>query len=149
MATASPNNNFNHKRANPHARPSFKLTCRPRNNEGQYFKNNSKYQKQTTHTNAIEDYEAMYLNMCENFRAKISDSKPIPTILFWITLIHNGWILVIWLWHLIMDFGFENWLFVIYLNYLIIYLFMQIVWHIRSHLFWIRFKLFVWKFQYT
>ena len=83
MATASPNNHST-TRAKLHAKPSFKPTYRPHNNKGQYFKNNSKYQKQTAHTNAIEDYEAMYLNMCENFRAKIPDSKPIcdPVVLW-------------------------------------------------------------------
>ena len=55
------------------------LPIDPHNNEGQYFKNNSKYQKQTAHTNVIE---AMYLNMCEIFRAKIPDSKPIPLFSF-------------------------------------------------------------------
>ena len=44
---------------------------------------------------------------------------------------------------------FWNWLFVIYVNYLIIYLFVQVVWHIQPYWFWIRFKLFVCKFQYT
>ena len=79
---SKPKQPFHHKRANPHARPSCKPTYRPNNDKGQYFKNNSKYQKQTTHTNAIEDYEAMYLNMCENFRAKIPASKPIPIFSF-------------------------------------------------------------------
>ena len=68
---SKPKQPFHHKRAKPHARPSFKPTYRPHDNKGQYFKNNSKYQKQTAHTNAIEDFEAMYLNMCENFRSKI------------------------------------------------------------------------------
>ena len=42
-----------------------------------------------------------------------------------------------------------NWLFVIYLNYLVHLFICPIVWHIQSYWFWIRFKLFVWKFQYT
>ena len=79
---SKPKQPFHHKRVNPHAKPNFKPTYRPHNNKGQYFKNNSKYQKQTAHTNAIEDCEAMYLNMCENFRAKIPDSKPIPIFSF-------------------------------------------------------------------
>ena len=79
---SKPKQPFHHKRANLHAKPSFKPTYRPHDNKGQYFKNNSKYQKQTAHTNAIEDYEAMYLNMCENFRAKIPASKPIPLFSF-------------------------------------------------------------------
>ena len=79
---SKPKQPLHHKRANPHAKPSFKPTYRPHDNKGQYFKNNSKYQKQTAHTNAIEDYEAMYSNMCENFRAKIPDSKPIPLFSF-------------------------------------------------------------------
>ena len=41
-----------------------------------------KYQKQTAHKNGIEDYEAMYLNMCENFRTKFPASKPIPIFSF-------------------------------------------------------------------
>ena len=77
-----PKQPFHHKRANPHAKTRFKATYRPHDNKGQYFKNISKYQKQTAHTNAIEDYEAMYLNMCENFKAKIPDSKPIPIFSF-------------------------------------------------------------------
>ena len=67
---SKPKQPLHHKRANPHAKPSFKPTYRPHDNKGQHFKDNSKYHKQTTHTNAIEDYEAMYLNMCENFRSK-------------------------------------------------------------------------------
>ena len=69
---------FHHNRANPHAKPSFKPNDRPHDNKSQCFKDSSKYQKQTAHTNAIQDYEAMYLDMCENFRAKIPASKPIP-----------------------------------------------------------------------
>ena len=65
---SKPKQPFHHKRAKPHARPSFKPTYRPHDNKDQYFNNNSKYQKQTTHPDAIEDYETMYLNMCENFR---------------------------------------------------------------------------------
>ena len=79
---SKPKQPFHHKRANPHSKPSFKPTYRPHNNKGQYFKNNSRYQKQTTHTNAIEDYKAMYLNMCENFGAKIPDGKPLPIFPF-------------------------------------------------------------------
>ena len=74
---SKPKQPFHHKRVKSHARPSFKSTYRPHDNKGQYFNNNSKFQKQTVHTNAIEDYKAMYLNMCENFTAKIPDSKPI------------------------------------------------------------------------
>ena len=87
---SKPKQPFNHKRANPHAKPSFKPTYRPHNNKGQYFKNNSKYQKQTAHTNAIENYEAMYLNMCENFRAKIPKGKPIP--LFSLDKFNSQWL---------------------------------------------------------
>ena len=79
---SKPKQPFHHKRAKPHAKPSFKSTYRPHDNKGQHFKDNSKHQKQTTHTNAIEDYEAMYLYMCENFRAKVPDSKPIPLFSF-------------------------------------------------------------------
>ena len=83
---SKPKQPFHHKRANPHARPSFKPTYRPHDNKGQYFKDNSTYQKQTAHTNATEDYEAqheaMYLDMCENFRTKIPTSKPIPLFSF-------------------------------------------------------------------
>ena len=79
---SKPKQPFHHKRANPHAKPSFKHTYRSYDNKGQHFKNNNKYQKQTAHTNAIEDYEAMYLNMCGNFRAKIPTSKPIPLFSF-------------------------------------------------------------------
>ena len=82
LGYSKPKQPFHYKRAKPHTRPSFKPTYRTHNNKGQYFQNNSKYQKQTAHTNAIEDYEAMYLNMCENFRAKIPDSKPIPIFSF-------------------------------------------------------------------
>ena len=71
-----------HKRVKPHAKPSFKSTYKPHDNRGQYFKNNSKYQKQTAHTNAIEDYEAMYFDMCENFKAKVPANKPIPLFSF-------------------------------------------------------------------
>ena len=54
-----------HNRANPHAKPSFKPTYRPNDNKGQYSKDNSNYQKQTAHTNAIEDYEAQHeLDCC-------------------------------------------------------------------------------------
>ena len=79
---SKPKQPFHHNKANPHAKPSFKPTYRPHDNKGQCFKDNSKYQKQTAHTNAIEDYEAMYLDMCENFRAKIPASKPIPLFPF-------------------------------------------------------------------
>ena len=79
---SKPKQPFHHKRAKPHARPSFKPTYRPHDNKGQYFNNNSKYQKQNTHTNATEDYEAMYLNKCENFRSKIPAKKPIPLFSF-------------------------------------------------------------------
>ena len=79
---SKPKQPFHHKRAKPHARPSVKPTYRPHDNKDQYFNNNSKYQKQTTHTNAIEDYEAMYLNMCKNFRSKIPAKKPIPLFSF-------------------------------------------------------------------
>ena len=79
---SKPKQPFHHKRANPHAKQSFKPTYRPHDNKGQYFKDNSKYQKQTAHINAIEDYKAMYLDMCENFRAKIPASKPIPIFSF-------------------------------------------------------------------
>ena len=79
---SKPKQPFHHNKANPHAKPSFKPTYRPHDNKGQCFKDNSKYQKQTAHTNAIEDYDAMYLDMCENFRAKIPASKPIPLFPF-------------------------------------------------------------------
>ena len=75
---SKPKQPFHHKRVKPHARPSFKPTYRPHNNKGQYFNINSKYQKQTAHTNSIEDYEVMYLDMCKNFRARIPARKPIP-----------------------------------------------------------------------
>ena len=42
--------------------------------------------RQTAHNNGIENYEAqhkaMYLNMCENFTAKIPANKPIPLFSF-------------------------------------------------------------------
>ena len=57
---SKPKQPFHHNKANPHAKPSFKPTYRPHDNKGHYFKDNSKYQKQTTHTNAIEDYEPQY-----------------------------------------------------------------------------------------
>ena len=76
---SKPKQPFHHKRAKPHARPSFKPTYRPHDNKVQYFKNNSKYQKQTGQTNVIE---AMYLDMFENFRSKIPVSKPIPLFPF-------------------------------------------------------------------
>ena len=82
---SKPKQPFNHKRANPHSRPSFKPTYRPHDNKGQQFKNNRKYQKQTAHTNTIEDYaakhKAMYLNMGE-IRARIPARKPIPLFSF-------------------------------------------------------------------
>ena len=75
-----------HKRAKYHAKPSFKPTYRLHDNKGQYLKNNSKYQKQAAHTSTIEDcaaqHKAMYLNMCEHFRAKIPASKPITLFSF-------------------------------------------------------------------
>ena len=62
---SKPKQPFHHNKANPHAKPSFKPTYRPHDNKGQYFKDNSKYQKQTAHTNAIEDYEAQHeLDCC-------------------------------------------------------------------------------------
>ena len=57
---SKPTQPFHYKRAKPHARPSFKPTYRPHDNKGQYFKNNSKYQKQTAYNNGIENYEAQY-----------------------------------------------------------------------------------------
>ena len=42
---SKPKQPFHHKRANPHARPSFKSTYRPHDNKGQYFKNNSNKSK--------------------------------------------------------------------------------------------------------
>ena len=83
---SKPKQPFHHKRAKPHARPSFKPTYRPHDNKGQHFKGNSKYQKQTAHNNGIENYEVqhktMYLNMFENFTAKVPASKPIPLFSF-------------------------------------------------------------------
>ena len=83
---SKPKQPFHHKRANPHAKPRSKPTNRPHDNKGQHFKDNSKYQKQTAHTSTIEDYivqhKAMYLNMCENFTAKIPNSKLIPLFSF-------------------------------------------------------------------
>ena len=83
---SKPKQPFHHKRANPHAKPRSKPTYRPHNNKDQHFKGNSKYQKQTAHNNGIENYEAqykaMYLNMCENFTAKIPANKPIPLFSF-------------------------------------------------------------------
>ena len=73
---------IHHKRAKPHVRPSFKPTYRSHNNKGQYIKDNRKYQKQTAHTNAIENYKAMYLDICETFRSKIPAGKPIPLFFF-------------------------------------------------------------------
>ena len=83
---SKPKQPFHHKRANPHAKPRSKPTYRPHDNKGQHLKGNSKYQKQTAHNNGIENYEAqhkaMYLNMCENFTAKIPANKPIPLFSF-------------------------------------------------------------------
>ena len=82
---SKPKQPFHHKRVKPHARASFKPTYGTHDNKGQHFKNNRKYQKQTAHTNTIEDYaaqhKAMYLNMCE-IRAKIPARKPIPLFSF-------------------------------------------------------------------
>ena len=62
---SKPKQPFHYNKANPHAKPSFKPTYRPHDNKGHYFKDNSKYQKQTTHTNAIEDYEPQHeLDCC-------------------------------------------------------------------------------------
>ena len=61
---SKPKQPFYHNRANSHAKPSFQPTYRPHNNKGQYFKDNSKYQKQTAHTNAIEDYEPQHESDC-------------------------------------------------------------------------------------
>ena len=84
-AYSKPKQPFHHKRAKPHARPSFKPTYRPHDNKDQYFNNNSKYHKQTAHTNTIEDYaakhKATYLNMGE-IRARIPARKPIPLFSF-------------------------------------------------------------------
>ena len=55
---SKPEQPFHHNKANSHTKPSFKPTYRPHDNKGQHFKDNSKYQKQTAHTNAIEDYES-------------------------------------------------------------------------------------------
>ena len=64
-AYSKPKQPFPYNKANPHAKPSFKPTYRPHDNKGHYFKDNSKYQKQTTHTNAIEDYEPQHeLDCC-------------------------------------------------------------------------------------
>ena len=83
---SKPKQPFHHKRANPHAKPRSKPTNRPHDNKGQHFKENSKYQKQTAQTSTIENNEtqhkAMYLNMCENFTAKIPANKPIPLFSF-------------------------------------------------------------------
>ena len=82
---SKPKQPFHHKRVKPHARPSFKPTCGTHDNKGQQFTNNRKYQKQTAHTNTIEDYaakhKAMYLNMGE-IRARIPARKPIPLFSF-------------------------------------------------------------------
>ena len=61
---SKPKQPFHHNKANPHAKPSFKPTYRPHDNKGQYFKDNSKYQKQTAHTNAIEDDEPHHESNC-------------------------------------------------------------------------------------
>ena len=55
-----PKQPLHHNRANPQAKPNFKPTYRSNDNRGQYFKDNSKYQKQSAHTNAIEDYEPQH-----------------------------------------------------------------------------------------
>ena len=86
MATASPNNHSTTRELNLMLSQDFKPTYRPHDNKGQHSKDNSKYQKQTAHTSTIEDYaaqhKAMYLNMCENFTAKIPANKPIPLFSF-------------------------------------------------------------------
>ena len=62
---SKPKQPFHHNKANPHAKSSFKPTYRPHDNKGRYFKDNSKYQKQTAHTNAIEDCEPQHeLDCC-------------------------------------------------------------------------------------
>ena len=81
MSTASLNNHSTTRELSLMLGQASNL-LRPNDNKGQYFNNNSKYQKQTTHTNPIEDYEAMYLNMCKNFRTKIPARKPIPLFSF-------------------------------------------------------------------
>ena len=82
---SKPKQPYHYKRANPHAKSSFKPTYGTHDNKGQQFKNNRKYQKQTAHTNTIEDYAAkhkdMNLNMGE-IRARIPARKPIPLFSF-------------------------------------------------------------------
>ena len=91
---SKPKQPLHHKRANPHAKPSFKPTYRPHDNKDQHFKDNSKYQKQIAHTNVIEDYEAMYLNMCNNLEQRFLLINQYPYS-FLDSLIHKGWIMVI------------------------------------------------------
>ena len=86
---SKPKQPLHNKRANPHAKPSFKPNYRPHDNKGQYFKDSSKYQKQTAHTNVIE---AMYLDMCENFRSKIPTSKPIPNLYSLLDNFNSQWV---------------------------------------------------------
>ena len=81
----------------------------------------------------FEDHEAMYLDMCENLRAKIPARNQYPYSLldsFNSQWVDNGNLT------LAFDHGlwFWNWLFVIYLNYLIIYLFVQLC-DIFSHIY--------------
>ena len=144
---SKPKQPYHYKRANPHAKSSFKPTYGTHENKGQQFKNNRKYQKQTAHT----------------IQLKIMQPNIKPCIWIWVKLeqefllenqypyflldsfnsqwMDNGNLTLafdhgLWFWKLVICDLFELFSY-------------PIVWHIQSYLFWIRFKLFVWKFQYA
>ena len=82
MATASPNNHSTTRELILMLGPTLNLLIDPITIKDNTSKTIANIKKQTAHTNAIEDDEAMYFNMCENFRAKIPNSKPIPIFSF-------------------------------------------------------------------
>ena len=49
-----------HNRSNPHPKPHFKPNNRFHDNRNQYPKDKGKYQRQFTHTNAVEEHEPLH-----------------------------------------------------------------------------------------
>ena len=55
-----PKQPFYHNRTNPQAKPNFRPNNRFQDNRNQYPKDKGKYQRQFTHTNAVEEHEPLH-----------------------------------------------------------------------------------------
>ena len=55
-----PKQAFYHNRPNPQSKPNFKPNNRFHDKRNQHPKDKSKYQRQFTHTNAVEEHEPLH-----------------------------------------------------------------------------------------